>query len=65
MELKIAGAMPIKLARIFSELRIYPVSFSKYGRGYVDMMQIAAERRTRVVPGFGYSSEEGEVAYAG
>lgn len=65
MELKIAGAMPIKLARIFSELRIYPVSFSKYGRGYVDMMQIAAERRTRVVPGFGYSSEKGEVAYAG
>lgn len=65
MELKIAGAMPIKLARIFSELRIYPVSFSKYGRGYVDMMQIAAERRTRVVPGFGYSSEKGEVSYAG
>ena len=33
-ELKIAGAVPIGLARIFSELRIYPVSCSKYGNAW-------------------------------
>ncbi|MBR1673778.1 MAG: polyphosphate polymerase domain-containing protein [Eubacterium sp.] len=65
MELKIAGAMPIKLARIFSELRIYPVSFSKYGRGYVDMMKTSAERKPNVAHGFEYTGEEGAVAYAG
>lgn len=34
MEIKIAGAMPIWLARILSELQIYPTSFSKYGNIY-------------------------------
>ncbi len=34
MEVKIANAFPIELARMFSELGIFPVSFSKYGRGY-------------------------------
>ncbi len=34
MELKIAGAMPLYLAHIFSDLGIYQTSFSKYGRGY-------------------------------
>ena len=38
MELKIAGAMSTELAEILSELNIYQVSFSKYGRGYVDYM---------------------------
>ena len=65
MELKIAGAMPIKLARIFSELRIYPVSFSKYGRGYVDLMKTSAEGKPNVAHGFEYTGEEGAVAYAG
>ena len=34
MEIKIPGAIPLWLSHILSELRIYPVSFSKYGRGY-------------------------------
>ena len=38
MELKIAGAMSTKLARILDELNIRQISFSKYGRGYEDYM---------------------------
>ena len=38
MELKIAGAMSIELARILDELNIRKTSFSKYGRGYLDYM---------------------------
>lgn len=34
MEVKIPGAMPVWMSRAFSELSIYPVSFSKYGRYY-------------------------------
>ena len=34
MEIKIAGAMPIWLAHLLSELEIYPTSFSKYGNIY-------------------------------
>lgn len=42
MEIKINGAMPIEMARLLSELKIYPVSFSKYGEIYKKM--ITAER---------------------
>ncbi len=38
MELKIAGAMSIELARIMDELNIRQTSFSKYGRGYLEYM---------------------------
>lgn len=34
MEVKINSAVPIWFARILSELKIYPVSFSKYGTEY-------------------------------
>ncbi len=34
MEVKIPDAMPLWLAHKFSELEIYPTSFSKYGRAY-------------------------------
>ncbi|MGN1100590.1 MAG: polyphosphate polymerase domain-containing protein [Huintestinicola sp.] len=34
MEIKIAQAMPLWLADILTELKIYPVSFSKYGEFY-------------------------------
>ncbi|SCP97166.1 polyphosphate polymerase domain-containing protein [Anaerobium acetethylicum] len=34
MEIKIPGAMPLWLAHILDELEIYPISFSKYGKGY-------------------------------
>ncbi|SFB70580.1 polyphosphate polymerase domain-containing protein [Butyrivibrio sp. YAB3001] len=36
MELKIAGAMSVELARILDELNIRETSFSKYGKGYID-----------------------------
>ena len=38
MELKIAGAMSMELARILDELNIRQTSFSKYGKGYQDFM---------------------------
>ncbi len=34
MEIKMPGSMPLWLSHILNELRIFPVSFSKYGRGY-------------------------------
>jgi hypothetical protein len=39
MEIKIPGAMPIWLSHILDELEIYPVSFSKYGKGYQESLQ--------------------------
>lgn len=38
MELKIAGAMSVEMARVLDELNIRQTSFSKYGRGYQDLM---------------------------
>ena len=38
MELKIAGAMSMEMARILDELNIRKTSFSKYGKGYVEYM---------------------------
>ena len=38
MELKISEAMPIWLARMLSEFRIYPISFSKYGNVYTKIL---------------------------
>jgi hypothetical protein len=38
MELKIAGAMSTELAKMLDELNIRKVSFSKYGRGYLEYM---------------------------
>lgn len=35
MEIKIPGVMPLWMAQILSELKIYPVSFSKYGTYYM------------------------------
>ena len=35
MEIKIPGAMPVWLAEMLSELKIYPTSFSKYGMAYI------------------------------
>ena len=40
MEIKVTDAMPLFLARKLSELEIFPVSFSKYGRAYMDMTGI-------------------------
>lgn len=34
MEIKVAGTFPYWLSRMLSELKIYPISFSKYGTAY-------------------------------
>lgn len=36
MEIKCPGAMPVELVSTLTSLKIYPVSFSKYGRIYTD-----------------------------
>ena len=54
MELKIAGAMSIELAKILDELNIRKTSFSKYGKGYVDYMygEDATERNKSNIKNF-------------
>lgn len=43
MEVKVSGALPLWLAKVMSELKIFPVSFSKYGRVYAK--SVLASRR--------------------
>lgn len=38
MEIKIPGAMPLWLSKELDALHIYPTSFSKYGRGYMEQL---------------------------
>ena len=38
MEIKIAGAMPLWLAGLLDELKIYPDSYSKYGTAYLTLL---------------------------
>ena len=38
MELKVAGGLPLWMAHVLSEQRIFKTSFSKYGAAYQDMM---------------------------
>lgn len=38
MELKAHEALPMWIVKILSELKIYPQSFSKYGRVYINLM---------------------------
>ncbi len=47
MEAKARGAMPLWLAAALSDLRIFPVSFSKYGRYYREILsrRMSADRR--------------------
>ncbi len=39
MEIKTAGAMPLWLAKVLAENKIYPTSFSKYGRAYESLLR--------------------------
>lgn len=39
MELKAHEALPMWLVKILNELKIYPQSFSKYGRVYINLMK--------------------------
>lgn len=50
MELKVAGGIPMELARMLSDLEIRQTSFSKYGRGY--QMYAAGQTEPVVVPGW-------------
>ncbi len=48
MEIKGGGGMPVGLARILSDMQIFPVSFSKYGNVYKNMLRSeAAELRAQ------------------
>lgn len=39
MEIKVSSALPFWLSRMLSELKIYPVSFSKYGTVYRELLK--------------------------
>lgn len=39
LEVKIANAMPLWLVKTLSQLKIYPISFSKYGEAYQAMLR--------------------------
>lgn len=39
MEIKTLGAMPLWIADMLDELKIYPTSFSKYGTAYTQMLE--------------------------
>lgn len=71
MEVKIANAFPVELSYIFSELGIFPVSYSKYGRGYIEMetekmLEKAALKTFIISVGDENKVKEkkGEIAYA-
>ena len=66
MEVKIANAFPMELSRIFSELGIFPVSFSKYGRGYEVMMsrRLAGAYIYQMAGQALQNGHDGSVAYA-
>ncbi len=55
MEVKITGAMPLWLSCCLSELGIYKISFSKYGRAY---QRFIRTRMTQTRP-----EQEGSIAY--
>ena len=38
MEAKVAGGLPLWMARVLSEQGIFKTSFSKYGAAYQDLM---------------------------
>ena len=66
MEVKIANAFPMELSRIFSELGIFPVSFSKYGRGYEVMMsrRLAGAYIYQMAGQALQNGHDGNIAYA-
>ncbi|MDO4615821.1 MAG: polyphosphate polymerase domain-containing protein, partial [Lachnospiraceae bacterium] len=37
LEVKVNGALPMEIVRIFNDLHIYPKSFSKYGSAYTEL----------------------------
>ncbi|MDR1805474.1 MAG: polyphosphate polymerase domain-containing protein [Clostridium sp.] len=47
MEVKTPSSIPIWLARLLSEYRVYPAGFSKYGREYTKQLAGAAQQQPR------------------
>lgn len=43
MEIKIRGGMPLWLSELLDLLKIYPISYSKYGNAYYKMIQLEGE----------------------
>ncbi len=68
MEIKVPGAMPIGLSGKLSELKIFPTSFSKYGAGYVEMLNSITGKTPvaawEVKPGMISTGMKGVAAYA-
>ena len=66
MEIKVTNALPMELVRKLSELKIFPASFSKYGRGYTEMLKENINSKyvaaTETV-GAGNKVRKGAVAY--
>lgn len=49
MEIKIPGAFPVWLSYVLSELRIFPISFSKYGLCYCEHLAVGPDRKEREI----------------
>ena len=47
MELKVAGGLPVWMARVLSEQKIFQTSYSKYGTAYRQMFQEKQEEVRR------------------
>lgn len=64
MEIKIPLAFPLELSRRMSELGIFPVSISKYGRAYIAMIKEAENRFSNVYEYEAAGSTSGIVEYS-
>lgn len=49
MEIKVVAAYPLWLARLLGELRIYPISFSKYGNYYMAAQRARLRKKNQPV----------------
>jgi len=59
MEIKVLAAYPVWLARLLAELKIYPVSFSKYGTYYMAARAALAAKKEIAGEGPGQGRYEG------
>jgi SPX domain protein involved in polyphosphate accumulation len=59
MEIKVAQSIPFWLCQLLSEYEIYPVSFSKYGTEYKQMLKSAINRRSKYafIPAAAYARD--------
>lgn len=62
MEIKVHGSMPLWLAHILSEYRIYPIGFSKYGTEFENY--IHSEGPSQAIPFITYSNMPDPAAFS-